>query len=58
MHAEIIFNAMQTFGVVLRKIKIIFCVLFGKIKGSFRKSPNCNAKYEHKSIEMTSLTSN
>ena len=27
---------MQTFGLVLKKIKIIFCVLLGKIEGNFK----------------------
>ena len=31
MHAEIVYNAMQTFGLVLKKIKTILCVLFGEI---------------------------
>ena len=37
IHAEIIFNAMQTFELVLQKIKTIFCALFSKIKGSFEE---------------------
>ena len=34
---EIIFDGIQTFGLVLKKIKTIFCVLFRKIEGSFEK---------------------
>ena len=38
MHAETIFNnAMQTFELVLKKINLIFCLLFGKIEGSLLK---------------------
>ena len=37
MHAQITFNAMQTLGLVLKKIKTIFCVLFGKIEGGLQK---------------------
>ena len=37
MHAQIIFNAMQTFGLVLKKIKTIFCVLLGKIECGLQK---------------------
>ena len=37
MPAEIIFDAIKTFGLVFKKIKTIFCVLFGKIEGSHQK---------------------
>ena len=37
MHAQIMFSAMQTFGLVLKKIKRIFYVLFGEIEGSLQK---------------------
>ena len=37
MHAEIIFDALKTFGLDLKKIKTIFCVLFGNIEGSLQK---------------------
>ena len=33
MHAQIIFDVIQTFGLVLKKIKTIFSVLFSKIEG-------------------------
>ena len=47
MHAQIIFNAVQTFGLVLKKIKTIFCVLFGKTEGSLLKIPYFDAEYGH-----------
>ena len=37
MHAEIIFDAMQTFELVLKKMKTIFSVLLGKDDGSLQK---------------------
>ena len=37
MHAQVILNAMETFGLALKKIKAIFCALFGKIGGSVQK---------------------
>ena len=47
MHIEIMFDAIQTFGLVLKRIKIIFCALFGKIEGSLQKIPHFYAEYEH-----------
>ena len=37
MYAEIIIDAIHTFGLVLKKVKAIFCVLFGKVEGSLQK---------------------
>ena len=37
MPAEIIFDDIKTFGLVFKKMKTIFCVLFGKIEGSLQK---------------------
>ena len=37
MYPQIVFNANQTFGLVLNKIKAICCVLFDKIEGSLQK---------------------
>ena len=37
MHAEIIFDAAKTFGLVIKKIKTICYVFFGKIEGSLQK---------------------
>ena len=37
----------KTFGLVLKKIKTFFCVLFGNIEGSLQNIPYCDAKYEH-----------
>ena len=37
MHAEIIFDATEKFGLDLRKIKTIFCILFGTIESSLQK---------------------
>ena len=37
MHAEINFDAMQTFELVLKKMKTIFSVLLGKVDGGFQK---------------------
>ena len=37
MHAKIIVDATEKFGLDLRKIKTIFCVLFGKIESSLQK---------------------
>ena len=37
VYPQIVFNAIQTFGLVLNKIKAICCVLFDKIEGSLQK---------------------
>ena len=47
MHTQIIFNAIQTFGLVLKKTKTIFCDLFGKIEGSLKRIPYFDAESEH-----------
>ena len=36
-YPEIIFDAIQTFGLVLKKLKTIFSVSFGKIESSLQK---------------------
>ena len=47
MNTEIDFDAIQTFGLVLKKIKTIFCVLFGKNWREPLNVPYFDSEYEH-----------
>ena len=46
MHAEIVFNAIQTFGLVLKKIETILVLHLVKFKIAF-KDTHFDAEYEH-----------
>ena len=47
MNTEINFDAIETFGFVLKKVKAIYCVLFGKNWRYLSKIPYFDAEYEH-----------
>ena len=47
MQTEIIFDATKTVMLVLKKIKTILFVLFGKIGNSLQRILHFHAEYEH-----------